>query len=67
HLSSKLFQDKESLYPLLNFLKAHNYKGTTMMLNDRIQSLRGLQSSLRKAEEYLLSIPQDTPYSEFNH
>ena len=28
HLSSKLFQDKESLYPLLNFLKAHNYKGT---------------------------------------
>uniref|UniRef100_A0A804UIN4 sucrose synthase n=1 Tax=Zea mays TaxID=4577 RepID=A0A804UIN4_MAIZE len=67
HLSSKLFQDKESLYPLLNFLKAHNYKGTTMMLNDRIQSLRGLQSSLRKAEEYLLSVPQDTPYSEFNH
>jgi len=39
----------------------------TMMLNDRIQSLRGLQSSLRKAEEYLLSVPQDTPYSEFNH
>jgi sucrose synthase len=37
------------------------------MLNDRIQSLRGLQSSLRKAEEYLLSVPQDTPYSEFNH
>jgi len=28
HLSSKLFQDKESLYPLLNCLKAHNYKGT---------------------------------------
>ena len=67
HLSSKLFQDKESLYPLLNFLKAHNHKGTTMMLNDRIQSLRGLQSSLRKAEEYLMGIPQDTPYSEFNH
>ncbi|VAI71601.1 unnamed protein product [Triticum turgidum subsp. durum] len=67
HLSSKLFQDKESLYPLLNFLKAHNYKGTTMMLNDRIQSLRGLQSALRKAEEYLVSIPEDTPSSEFNH
>jgi sucrose synthase len=27
HLSSKLFHDKESLYPLLNFLRAHNYKG----------------------------------------
>ncbi|OAY82452.1 Sucrose synthase 2 [Ananas comosus] len=67
HLSSKLFQDKDCMYPLLNFLRAHNYKGTTMMLNDRIQSLSALQSSLRKAEEYLLSIPQDTPYSDFNH
>jgi hypothetical protein len=27
HLSSKLFHDKESMYPLLNFLRAHNYKG----------------------------------------
>lgn len=27
HLSSKLFHDRESLYPLLNFLRAHNYKG----------------------------------------
>ncbi|KAM0871195.1 hypothetical protein ACQ4PT_039568 [Festuca glaucescens] len=67
HLSTNLFQDKESLYPLLNFLKAHNHKGTTMMLNDRIQSLRGLQSALRKADEYLTSIPEDTPSSEFNH
>ncbi|XP_072952908.1 sucrose synthase 1 [Typha angustifolia] len=67
HLSSKLFQDKESLYPLLNFLRAHNYNGTSMMLNDRIQSLGALRSSLRKADEHLLSIPQDTPYSEFNH
>lgn len=67
HLSSKLFQDKESMYPLLNFLRAHNYKGMSMMLNDRLQSLSGLQSALRKAEEYLWSIPQDTPYSEFNH
>ncbi|XP_039144741.1 sucrose synthase 2-like [Dioscorea cayenensis subsp. rotundata] len=67
HLSSKLFQDKESLYPLLNFLRAHNYKGTSMMLNDRILSLNALQASLRKAEEYLLSIPKDTPYSEFTH
>ncbi|XP_010939862.1 sucrose synthase 1 [Elaeis guineensis] len=67
HLSSKLFHDKESMYPLLNFLRAHNYKGASMMLNDRIQSLSALQAALRKAEEYLLSIPSDTPYSEFNH
>ena len=31
HLSSKLFQDKESLTPLLNFLRAHNYKGTVSL------------------------------------
>lgn len=66
HLSSKLFQDKESLTPLLNFLRAHNYKGTSMMVNDKIQSLGALRSSLRKAEDYLLSVPQETPYSEFN-
>ncbi|CAL9121737.1 unnamed protein product [Musa acuminata var. zebrina] len=67
HLSSKLFHDKESMYPLLNFLRKHNYKGMSMMLNDRIQSLSALQAALRKAEQHLLSIASDTPYSEFNH
>ncbi|KAJ3698065.1 hypothetical protein LUZ61_001770 [Rhynchospora tenuis] len=67
HLSSKLFHDKESLYPLLNFLRAHNYKGMTMMLNDRIRSLSALQAALRKAEEHLATLLPDTPYSEFQH
>ncbi|OEL36626.1 Sucrose synthase 1 [Dichanthelium oligosanthes] len=39
HLSSKLFQDKESLYPLLNFLKAHNYKGTVVYILDQVRAL----------------------------
>ncbi|VAH99181.1 unnamed protein product [Triticum turgidum subsp. durum] len=67
HLSSKLFHDKESMYPLLNFLRAHNYKGMTMMLNDRIRSLSALQGALRKAEEHLSGLPADTPYSDFHH
>ncbi|VAH27980.1 unnamed protein product [Triticum turgidum subsp. durum] len=67
HLSSKLFHDKESMYPLLNFLRAHNYKGMTMMLNDRIRSLGTLQGALRKAETHLSGLPADTPYSEFHH
>ncbi|KAK1287996.1 Sucrose synthase 3 [Acorus calamus] len=67
HLSSKLFQDKESMYPLLNFLRLHNYKGMSMMLNDRIQSLNALQSALRKAEEHLSKLAPDTPFSEFEH
>ncbi|GMP37064.1 hypothetical protein CsSME_00008934 [Camellia sinensis var. sinensis] len=67
HLSAKMFHDKESMHPLLEFLKAHNYNGRTMMLNDRIQNLNALQFVLRKAEEYLLTFPSDTTYSEFEH
>jgi sucrose synthase len=65
HLSSKLFNDKGRMTPLLDFLRTHSYKGTAMMLNNKIQTIDGLQSALRKAEEYLLAIPQDTPYSDF--
>nr|QHZ00911.1 sucrose synthase 4 [Paeonia lactiflora] len=67
HLSAKLFHDKESLHPLLEFLRAHHYKGKTMMLNDRIQNLNTLQHVLRKADECLTDLAPDTPYSEFEH
>ncbi|KAH0449017.1 hypothetical protein IEQ34_022817 [Dendrobium chrysotoxum] len=67
HLSSVMFRNRESLEPLLNFLRAHKYKGHMMMLNDRIQSLSRLQSTLSKAEEYLSKIDPQTPFSEFAH
>ncbi|KAJ4822661.1 hypothetical protein Tsubulata_040579, partial [Turnera subulata] len=67
HLSAKLFHDKESLHPLLEFLKVHCHEGKNMMLNDRIQNLNSLQYVLRKAEEYLTTLPLDTPYSKFEH
>ncbi|KAF8401149.1 hypothetical protein HHK36_014453 [Tetracentron sinense] len=67
HLSAKMFHDKESMHPLLDFLGAHHYKGKTMMLNDRVHNLNALQSVLRKADEYLSALPLDTPYSEFDH
>ncbi|KAK9715611.1 hypothetical protein RND81_06G177000 [Saponaria officinalis] len=67
HLSAKMFHDKESMRPLLDFLRKHHYKGKTMMLNDRIQNLDSLQSVLRKAEDFLTTLPTDTPYSEFEH
>ncbi|KNA14048.1 hypothetical protein SOVF_111130 [Spinacia oleracea] len=67
HLSAKMFHDKESMRPLLDFLRVHHYKGKTMMLNDRIQNLDSLQSVLRKAEDFLATLPADTPYSEFDH
>ncbi|KAG4387945.1 hypothetical protein AAZX31_09G070800 [Glycine max] len=67
HLSAKLFHDKESMQPLLEFLRLHSYKGKTMMLNDKVQSLDSLQHVLRKAEEYLISVAPETPYSEFEN
>lgn len=38
-----------------------------MMLNDRIRNLNSLQAVLRKAEEYLSTLPPETPYSDFEH
>nr|ACP17902.1 sucrose synthase [Phaseolus vulgaris] len=67
HLSAKLFHDKESMQPLLEFLRLHSYQGTTMMLNDKVQNLNSLQHVLRKAEEYLTSVAPATPYSEFEN
>ncbi|KAK1550911.1 hypothetical protein Q3G72_026762 [Acer saccharum] len=65
HLSAKLFHDKESMHPLLEFLRVHCHKGKNMMLNDRIQNLNSLQHVLRKAEDYLSTLAPETPYTEF--
>ncbi|XVF22174.1 hypothetical protein REPUB_Repub12eG0151000 [Reevesia pubescens] len=65
HLSSNMFRNKDSLEPLLNFLRVHKYKGHALMLNDRIQSIVLLQSALSKAEDHLSKLPPDAPYSEF--
>nr|ANA07245.1 sucrose synthase [Pinus taeda] len=67
HLSSRLFRDKESMQPLLDFLRAHKYRGQKLMLNERIQSLPGLRSALVKTEEHLKKFPKDTPYAEFEY
>ncbi|KAK1317517.1 Sucrose synthase 4 [Acorus calamus] len=67
HLSSVMFRNRDSLEPLLNFLRAHKYRGHVMMLNDRIQSLSRLQNVLANVEEYLSKLPPETPYSEFEY
>ncbi|KAL0426747.1 UNVERIFIED_CONTAM: Sucrose synthase [Sesamum latifolium] len=67
HLSAKMFHDRDSMTPLLDFLRMHHYKGKTMMLNDRIRNLNSLQGVLRKAEEYLSTLPLETPYEDFEH
>ncbi|XP_015891967.3 sucrose synthase 2 [Ziziphus jujuba] len=67
HLSSRMFRSKDSLEPLLDFLRAHKYKGHALMLNDRIPSISRLQSALSKAEDYLSKLSPQTPYSEFEY
>lgn len=67
HLSSIMFRNKDSLEPLLDFLRVHKYKGQALMLNDRIQSISRLQSVLAKAEDHLSKLPPDTPYPEFEY
>ncbi|KAL5158167.1 Sucrose synthase 2 [Glycine soja] len=67
HLSSFMFRSKESLEPLLAFLRTHRYDGHAMMLNDRIYNLSKLQSSLAKAEELLSRLLPNAPYSDFEY
>ncbi|KAL0389659.1 UNVERIFIED_CONTAM: Sucrose synthase 2 [Sesamum calycinum] len=65
HLSSIMFRNKDSLEPLLDFLRMHRHKGHVLMLNDRIQRISRLESALTKAEEYISKLPSETPYSDF--
>lgn len=64
HLSSIMFRNKESLEPVLDFLRVHRHKGHVLMLNDRIQRISQLESALTKAEDYVSRQQSDTPYSE---
>lgn len=67
HLSSIMFRNKDCMEPLLDFLRAHKHQGHVMMLNDRIQSISRLESSLAKAEDYVSKLPPDVPYPEFEY
>ncbi|PWA89593.1 sucrose synthase 2 [Artemisia annua] len=67
HLSSNMFRSRDCLEPLLDFLRMHKHDGHVMMLNDRINSMARLQSSLTKADDYLSKLPSDTAYSEFQY
>ncbi|WOG83819.1 hypothetical protein DCAR_0102997 [Daucus carota subsp. sativus] len=67
HLSSIMFRNKDSLEPLLDFLRRHKYRGHVMMLNDRIRTVSRLESALAKAEDYLSKLLSDAPFSEFEY
>lgn len=67
HLSSIMFCNKDSLEPLLDFLRVHSHKGHALMVNERISKISRLESLLAKADDYLSKLPSEAPYSEFEY
>ncbi|VFQ73890.1 unnamed protein product [Cuscuta campestris] len=67
HLSSIMFRNKDSLEPLLDFLRVHSHKGHALMVNERISKISRLESLLAKADDYLSKLPSEAPYSEFEY
>ncbi len=65
HLSSQLFQalgkgDKH----LLDFLKIHQHKGISLMLNDKIRDVDTLRRALKHADEYLHAEEEDATWDD---
>ncbi|MDH5509608.1 MAG: sucrose synthase [Nitrospinota bacterium] len=67
-LSSQLFQDMERGSALiLDFLRVHQYRGTQLMVNDRITNVSKLRSALRRAESLLLHRSKSESVESIRH
>ncbi|QUS59469.1 sucrose synthase [Synechocystis sp. PCC 7339] len=65
-LSSKLFQDPQQwLSELYKFLSLHNYNGTQLLINERIQNQAQLSNQIKEAIAFVESRPATEPYPEF--
>jgi sucrose synthase len=68
YLSSKLFQDpRQWLEGLFNFLRLHQYNGTQLLINGRIQSQQQLSDRVKQALVFVGARPSDQPYEEFQY
>ncbi len=68
YLSSKLFQDpRQWLEGLFNFLRLHQYNGTQLLINGRIQSQQQLSDRVKQALIFVGDRPSDQPYEEFQY
>jgi sucrose synthase len=68
YLSSKLFQAPEQWFEsLFKFLRTHNYNGTQLLVNGRIQSQSQLSQQVKQALTLLGQYPGDRPYPEFRY
>jgi sucrose synthase len=65
-LSSKLFQAPDQwLAALFNFLKLHQYNGTQLMINDRIQSQQQLSEQVKRAIIFVDDRQEHDAYESF--
>lgn len=66
YLSSSLFNGaNEGRQALLNFLSLHQYNGTQLLINERIQTVDQLNDRLSWALTFLNSRPQDEKFAAF--
>ena len=66
YLSSKIFQDpRQWLESLFSFLQLHQYNGTQLLINRRIQSQQQLSDQLKKALGFVGARPAEEPYERF--
>ncbi|KFI21314.1 sucrose synthase [Nitrosococcus oceani] len=68
HLSNQLFNELETggQY-LLSFLSVHHCRGQPLMLNDRIQDVRGLRCALRLAMDFLGGFQEAAEWDAVGH
>jgi len=65
HLASQMFRDREAAgNQLLRFLKLHHVDGHSLMLNERMADLMGLEDNLREAIAHVQARSPQTPWSE---
>jgi sucrose synthase len=67
HLSGRFFQPNQKGHErLYDFLRMHQCQGSQLMLNDRIDSLNELRTSLRKAVNFLKKKSRDTLWPDIS-
>jgi len=66
YLSSKLFQDpRQWLESLFDFLRLHQYEGSQLLINGRIQSQQQLSDQIKKALTFVSDLDSNEPYEKF--
>ncbi|BAY92720.1 MULTISPECIES: sucrose synthase [unclassified Tolypothrix] len=64
YLSSKLQESQQLQERLFQFLSLHNYNGTQLLINPRIQNQQQLSQQVKLALGFVNQYPATTPYSQ---